>query len=88
MPTSSRAAPTASLPDGGARRLAMPAASAGTLGSAPGPFASVALAVAVTGIPIALHLIGQAAGIAACVALALLVACFAAPAAPIVLISS
>ena len=58
------------------------------LGWAPGPIATIALAAAVTGIPVALHLTGTAVGIAACVALALLVATFAAPAVPVALISS
>jgi hypothetical protein len=57
-------------------------------GWVPGPIATIALAAAVTGIPVALHLTGTAAGIAACVVLALLVATFAAPAVPVALISS
>jgi hypothetical protein len=52
----------------------------------PGAAASLALAVAVTGVPVAVHLAGQPFGIAACVVLALMLAVFAAPALPTALI--
>jgi hypothetical protein len=58
------------------------------VGWTPGPIATVAIAAAVTGLPVALHMIGMAAGLAACVVLALLIANFAASAVPIALISS
>ena len=51
-------------------------------------FATIALAVIATGLPVVTHLAGQAFGIATCFALALLIANFAAPAVPIVLIFS
>jgi hypothetical protein len=57
-------------------------------GWAPGPIATIALAAAITGVPVVLHLAGAAVGIAVCVMLALLVANFAAPTVPIVLIFS
>jgi hypothetical protein len=54
----------------------------------PGAAATLILAVVVTATPIVLHLTGQFVGIAACVVLAILVASFAAPALPIVLMFS
>jgi hypothetical protein len=54
----------------------------------PGPMASLALAAVVTAVPVAAHLTGQPAGLAACVVLALMVAAFAAPALPTALIFS
>jgi hypothetical protein len=59
-------------------RLALPDVS--------GTLATLALAVVVTGLPIIAHLTGQAFGLAACFALALLVANFASGAVPVVLI--
>jgi hypothetical protein len=53
-----------------------------------GTAATLGLAVLVTMLPVVMHLAGQAAGIAVCFALALLVANFAASAAPVVLIFS
>jgi hypothetical protein len=53
-----------------------------------GTAATLGLAVLVTMLPVVMHLTGQAAGIAVCFALALLVANFAAAAAPVVLIFS
>jgi hypothetical protein len=68
-------------PDG--RRLA------GTTGGlVPGAFATLALALLVTALPIVMHLADQAVGIAACVLLAVLVASFAPPAIPIALLFS
>jgi hypothetical protein len=55
---------------------------------APGTAATLAIAVSITGIPVALHLAGQGVGISACVVLATLVALFAAPALPVALIFS
>ena len=46
----------------------------------PGPAASLALAAAVTGLPVLLHLAGQPIGLATCIVLALIVTVFAAPA--------
>jgi hypothetical protein len=68
--------------------LGTPAPMADNPGWAPGPIATIALAAAIIGIPVALHLAGTAVGIAACVVLALLVANFAAPAVPVALISA
>jgi hypothetical protein len=51
-----------------------------------GPFAVLALAAVVTAVPLVAHLSGQLFGLAACLALALLVANFASPAAPVVLV--
>jgi hypothetical protein len=55
---------------------------------APGAFTTLAIATCVTAVPVAVHLIGQGAGLAACVMLALLTALFAAPALPLALIVS
>ncbi len=74
--------------DVSALRAGTSALPADSTGWAPGPLATIALAAAVTGVPVALHLAGAAAGIATCVVLALLVATFAAPAVPIALIFS
>jgi len=49
-------------------------------GWTPGPAASIALAAAVTGIPVVAHLAGQPFGLATCVVLALMATVFAAPA--------
>jgi hypothetical protein len=54
----------------------------------PGAPATLALALVVTATPVVLHLSGQFVGIAACIALAVLVAGFAAPALPVVLVFS
>jgi hypothetical protein len=55
---------------------------------APGTLATIAVATALTAIPVGLHLANMAVGIAACVALALIAANFAAPAIPVALIFS
>jgi hypothetical protein len=57
-----------------------PSGASARTGWTPGPAASLALALAVTALPVAAHLAGQAIGLAACVALALIVTVFAAPA--------
>ena len=85
MPTSPVARST-SAAAGRAPRLGAPLLPAGRIGWAPGPIGTIALAAAVTGLPVLLHLTGAAVGIAACVVLALLLANFAAPAVPIALI--
>jgi hypothetical protein len=87
MPTSPGAQSRSAAP-AVALRLGAPVSLAGETGWAPGPIATIALAAAVTGIPVLLHLVGAAAGITACVVLALLLANFAAPAVPIALIFS
>jgi hypothetical protein len=87
MPTSPVARST-SAAAGRAPRLGAPLLPAGRIGWEPGPIGTIALAAAVTGLPVLLHLTGAAVGIAACVVLALLLANFAAPAVPIALIFS
>jgi hypothetical protein len=62
-----------------------PAADAAWVSGAP---ATLALALVVTATPVVLHLSGQFVGIAACTVLAVLVAGFAAPALPVVLVFS
>ena len=54
----------------------------------PGPLATLGLAVVVTGMPVVLHLAGQGFGIATALLLASVVAVFAAPAVPVVLLFS
>ena len=85
--------PAAAMRRGRARADARPSGSSNGLAAspgafAPGTFATLALAVLVTATPVVLHLADQAVGIAACVLLAALVAAFAAPAVPIVLLFS
>ena len=79
MPTS----PVARSTSAAARALhpGAPLLPAGRIGWAPGPIATIALAAAVTGLPVLLHLTGAVVGIVTCVVLALLLANFAAPAA-------
>ena len=54
----------------------------------PGAIGTLAIATSITFVPVALHLVGQWLGVAACVVLAGLVGAFAAPALPIALIFS
>ena len=88
MPTSRRDAQARSTTGAPALRPGTPPLLADNAGWAPGPIATIALAAAITGVPVVLHLAGAAVAIATCVVLALLVATFAAPAVPIVLIFS
>lgn len=73
---------------GTASALARPSFPANAGGTVYGSLGPIALAVLVTGLPIVFHLASQAAGVATCIVLALMVAGFAAPAVPIVLIFS
>ncbi len=88
MPTRPRDAQARSTTGAPALRPGTPPLLADNAGWAPGPIATIALAAAITGIPVVLHLAGAAVAIATCIVLALLVATFAAPAVPIVLIFS
>ena len=65
-----------------------PGRAAGTIEILYGSLGPVALAALITGLPIVFHLASQAAGIATCTLLALIVANFAAPTIPTVLIFS